>query len=1516
MDMGTKVKLVGTEVPIPGSDSVNWIELTVPSSVSAAAPAAVSSAASARESFAPPTEDRASCSVIGDPIQSYFIWRINKSSPHVLELLEFSADKEFPRNGLQIVFPDALSPFAFICLDKSNHQDGSPYLLYVLTVSGVAYLLQLKSVDTYVLSSSSILPANEITEFDVRLYVSQGVITSVAASMGLFLVGTDSGSVICFKLGSLHRTSPGFHFELRDDTGIGRLWGFVSRGKMVGAVQDLLIAETLGRPLAFVLHSDGTIRVWDLLDCNRVLNHMVNPHSLGGLFKRLWVGQANRSRNIIPLVILHKQNMEDTMETISVYKIQFDFGDKVIFSMNSSVQSIPLEGGCVDVQLSEHNILILKDSGLVSHNMLHTNADVEESQCYALQEEFVADQLYQSSEQFPDDLLWITQSMFSSVKDQTIAFVSSVFLRKLLHPGIFHDGVFQMTMLDYNRHLAYSDLRNMTVDGLKKEILSLIEHEVNQTPLSAFYRWKVFCNRYFDHWCKSNAPLGLLLQPPGDAIVLIRKSSVSLFRSMEKIELLVSGSDEVSDVINFGLSSSDDKFGWEILLEVLGCVNCISQQLGKTASAVIYELLMTTPMISPDDFLPCLLKTLETGYSSSVAAFDSRIDIVLEKELVDHKKIRKFSAHMMLALHNLSSKAAAWGRVLEVIEGYINFLVPQKTIQKFDTERSVDMNTAVLVQSTSQVARVMFESATDIHLFLSYLLHIGGQIHMSHDDVSRIQFELVPMLQEVISEWLIIQFFASMPSEVPAVEDFSYQLSSLKIDSSIDKRSSKDRQGKRDFTLAYLLLSNGLNSSEEHDKLGHRYLPGPQIILSAARNFISWIIWGRAGEESSIFLSHTSELAMILIRNGQYNAAELLIGLVESHARKEYISRSLQDAKGQWCMLHHLLGCSLLAQARGLHGTVKETKVSDAVRCFFRASSGEGASQALQNLSDGTGFPQLGLYNELPAAWKLHYYQWAMQTFEQHNISEGACQFALAALEQVDEALSSNEAPDESATTIRGRLWANVFKFTLDLNHYYDAYCSIISNPDEESKYICLRRFIIVLYERGALKNLCNGQLPFISLTEKVELELSWKAERSDIMLKQNPYKLLYAFEMHRQNWRRAASYMYRFTSRLRNEVVLKDSQKSSVAIQERLNGLSAAINALHLVHPLHAWIDPLLEEIPTKNAHYPNKRAKTTAGEQTTENGIQPHGYLGIAKLDNEYILTSAEYLLCLANIKWSYSDASALPPELVDLLVEMDLYDMAFTVLLKFCKDTGLKRELESVFRAMSLKCCPNTVGSTLTGNDLRTQPLLLTSSKNEATQPGLLELGGPMNQVRGNSSWENLELYLGKYKNLHARLPVVVAETLLHADSEIELPLWLVQMFKSGGSERRWGMTGQESNPASLFQLYVDHGRFTEATNLLLEYIDSFKSVRPAEVIFRKRPSSVWFSYTAIERLWCQLERSIALGHMVEQSRKLQSLLSDALSGHLKQLKVDSEDAVSLLTERKDLTVLETQNFHYRL
>ena len=49
----------------------------------------------------------------------------------------------------------------------------------------------------------------------------------------------------------------------------------------------------------------------------------------------------------------------------------------------------------------------------------------------------------------------------------------------------------------------------------------------------------------------------------------------------------------------------------------------------------------------------------------------------------------------------------------------------------------------------------------------------------------------------------------------------------------------------------------------------------------------------------------------------------------------------------------------------------------------------------------------------------------------------------------------------------------------------------------------------------------------------------------------------------------------------------------------------------------------------------------------------------------------------------------------------------------------------------------------------------------------------------------------------------------------------------------------MTGQESNPALLFRLYVDYGRFTEATNLLLEYIESY-----ASMVFVSFPYEVYY------------------------------------------------------------------------
>lgn len=52
---------------------------------------------------------------------------------------------------------------------------------------------------------------------------------------------------------------------------------------------------------------------------------------------------------------------------------------------------------------------------------------------------------------------------------------------------------------------------------------------------------------------------------------------------------------------------------------------------------------------------------------------------------------------------------------------------------------------------------------------------------MSYDDVSKIKLELIPMIHEVMTEWHIIHYLGTTPSESLAIEDFSYKLSSLQI---------------------------------------------------------------------------------------------------------------------------------------------------------------------------------------------------------------------------------------------------------------------------------------------------------------------------------------------------------------------------------------------------------------------------------------------------------------------------------------------------------------------------------------------------------------------------------------------------------------------------------------------------------------------------------------------------------------------------------------------------------------
>lgn len=70
---------------------------------------------------------------------------------------------------------------------------------------------------------------------------------------------------------------------------------------------------------------------------------------------------------------------------------------------------------------------------------------------------------------------------------------------------------------------------------------------------------------------------------------------------------------------------------------------------------------------------------------------------------------------------------------------------------------------------------------------------------------------------------------------------------------------------------------------------------------------------------------------------------------------------------------------------------------------------------------------------------------------------------------------------------------------------------------------------------------------------------------------------------------------MYRYFVRLRKEASLDNNRLLSLALHERLNALSTAINALQLVDHAYAWIESQHGGNFCSDQGSPNKRARSS---------------------------------------------------------------------------------------------------------------------------------------------------------------------------------------------------------------------------------------------------------------------------------------------------------------------------------
>ncbi len=170
-----------------------------------------------------------------------------------------------------------------------------------------------------------------------------------------------------------------------------------------------------------------------------------------------------------------------------------------------------------------------------------------------------------------------------------------------------------------------------------------------------------------------------------------------------------------------------------------------------------------------------------------------------------------------------------------------------------------------------------------------------------------------------------------------------------------------------------------------------------------------------------------------------------------------------------------------------------------------------------------------------------------IELFESVRQPEFAIRFAFAALQETPR--------DDNAS--QAFLWSVVFKSSLALRDYEQAYLALLSNPHPDSSLyatpaflLCLlgaplgqltscaacavvrlRKYVVVLCTQGQVGLLC--QLPFAGLQQEVVQVLTQKARAEDVQhivdgQSPNYYEILYAYHVFRSDYRSGTHHHHR----------------------------------------------------------------------------------------------------------------------------------------------------------------------------------------------------------------------------------------------------------------------------------------------------------------------------------------------------------------------------------------------------
>jgi nuclear pore complex protein Nup160 len=1003
-----------------------------------------------------------------------------------------------------------------------------------------------------------------------------------------------------------------------------------------------------------------------------------------------------------------------------------------------------------------------------------------------------------------DELDILDNAVFINVED--------VFIDKIFEPGRFSFNTLCRAYEQFTK--ANQTYKPTDVFNLKTEVINEVQQEVAtkltaddmtdealfQFKASIWTRYLQCCLRC---WLDENQPLGVFVNPNSGFVSVVKRSCVSVLRPCSSVEAISTyfsytsnTTEQVLEALGSPAAACEPSINADVV-NLLSSMHFVSQQLGPSALFAFEEDLYYLVDMA-EAALPLIALLSRAGDQESISK---------EQQLA----LRTFMMSFSEKLRAIKDPVRAVSKMLDLITA--SRLNDAPANASFGDLFFSDMMEVFLARSYRQVVKNKFNLLRDLFFVVLLMARCRDRLapSLSFSAVQNLSVSIMPRLISSLKSAFLAQWLSKQHADIvlttPSVETSISQIMNLDISGRKKITFSRKTDGFTTLTeyysrsVKYPLLTQFAKHKSVQDFITEKRFDFWELTEPFVQTFVEMIeCTGEFKQDLK------TSFPYFLLRKKQFNALQEYVRLI--------------DAKSGY--LNHLLGELYLSHE----------EFDKAQDCFHQSAVAISNKQEdlLRQLID----TNLSVSTDVTNAADLYiqkYWLLQMQILDKQNLPDLLVHAAYEALN------SSHDVQTQSY------LWSNIFKNSLSVGHYDQAYLAMISNPDPSRREDCLRRFLVVMCENKELKTMLT--FPFIGLVDQVHNVLLTKARRSDVTELPNYYDILYAFHTLRGNYRQAASAIYEFSQR----VAVESHSQGVGALQQQARSLLATINALKLVDPKFAWI--LIKQKKMSHPTSPKRKFGQEVPLDPREYGMvdvesaramqNEVKVIDLREVERRYLLTQANITLGKRSQALHVSGVLMSPQDTMTMLAQNGFFDMAIALGHAFDLD------LQRVFETLTKKCLQ----------------VSNTTDIDYENEDWLRELSWSYSNVR-TACWILLEKYLKKYDSNEKgfKYHIAVADRILSTDTRIKLPLWLVAAFKQGVNQpTKTDANGMEvdeeqilfsDNSAALLKLYLKHDLLEEATEIAMYMFKNTKGV-----LETKKTDQAYLPYTLVDQLLQQLK-----------------------------------------------------------